>query len=1295
MSPFGVVRGGSHAYTPPRSVPPLPGEHVRSFRSLAFLAFFLSGASSLIFQNIWGRMLHHVFGATGVAISTVVTAFMAGLGLGAWIASRYADRIKHPIITYAIAELGVAIWALVVPVLVSPEGWLAGVNGWLRTEMGAESVGFMVARFFFVLPILLIPTTLMGSSLPLLARHFVRADEQSGRVGSGVGILYSVNTFGAVAGVFLAGFLLMPNIGVTATNFVACSMNLLLAVGIFVLRKPLLAGMWSPGEKLSFLPSKPGEAPAVTAPAAAAPPEPEPPPKTKAKTKKAAAAAHDADEPGGELPELALPIPPIARKAAFVAFAASGAAALCYEVAWTRALAMTIGSSVYGFSLILMTFLIGIAGGSAMSSAALSHPRRVPIASAIAAFILVMLANVPLGVDSGFGTWAMLTVGFAVPIVVVLLVVMSRLRSTVGPFSPALPSALLLLVPAAAAFLNGVASDVRVAPIAAAVTGALSVFLFLIVALRRYPVLALAVIQLFIAGATFVNYMFQDEIPCAFASLISSLSQFEGQENVVIFFKFLTSALVTLPATMGMGAMFPLTLRVWTSGGGNVGRDVGVVYAGNTAGSIVGAWLPGFILMPLWGLERTLHAGMILNLALALMMLIVSAADSEKKEAKAAKKKDLAEVGARQVPVWHAVTVYVLAPLIPALIALGYLGTAKPDSPLRWNLSQMTLGVFRLSLARDACNPETWGEPDLVYYHDGLSTTVSVERWGRHYALKNNGKVDASNGDDMPTQIMVAGFPLTLHPAGPENLDVAVVGFGSGVSVGTALQFPVRSVDVIELERSIPEASRFFEDVNHLEYPLTDFPYVQMDRLTVINDDGRNYLASTDKQYDIILSEPSNPWITGVSDLFTTDHFRITKQRLRPGGIYAQWVQLYEISPENIKTIYRTFASQFRHVVVFAAEDLSSDTVLIGSDQPIAMDLDDLQRSFAIPRVKTELERAYVYSPFDIYARLLLGSKQEVYDYTRIEERRRGSEWIPVPESNNDPAIACEGDCRRVAAPLNTDDNARIEFAAPKDLIGFARYEGYLAEIYSPEWPYGRIDKLVRERRIGGFGRGEAASRNYAELSMALVAHGRKIEAASFIDLSRREGPVRETLVALEVLDLLMNEAHEPRIQVEPPVPGPQLAQREARELSEGFEEVRRSVDQGAYATALSAMEEIPAPLRLHSGPGLRFLYGYLLYKSASGMPARYRDSIEQLEDLIRSDEEYARRHPELYYFLARAHDAEFNYDKALRNMRQYVEARVVPLDGDPAPEPPPGEAPATDAAGEADKTEHAYRGPA
>ncbi len=1261
-------------------------------------------------------MLAHVFGASSVAISTVVTVFMAGLGLGAFFAGKYADRIKHPVITYAVVELLVGLWALLVPVLLASDGWLAGMNATLRNELGAGSMGFMLARFACVVPILIVPTTLMGSSLPLLSRHFVNRQNEAQDVGSWVGALYAVNTFGAVAGVILAGFILMPTVGVSATNFVAVGMNIVLAVAIFALRGVLLGPDWKKGDKLSFLPGKEdeskakevagddGEADEVNAPS-----DPddegdtdEEDTKSKSKKKKSKSSkskkkktpkkkSADEDEEaswaseGDALPELGMPIPAVARKAAFVAFAASGAAALCYEVVWSRALAMTIGSSVYSFSLILVTFLIGIAGGSAFASSVVGN-KRVLESVGIFSVVLTLLANGIWGVERGVVMWLVLSLVFCLPIAVVWAAVRAR-RKSFGSHHTNLtiPVLVLAAVPASAAIVNAIIHAGHLSTIVATVTVTLSVFLAAVVVLRRYPVFQLAAVQLFIAAATFANYVFQDEIPCAFAAFVSSVSELHESIGLVQFFMFVTASLCTLPATMGMGAMFPMTLRIFTSGGESVGRDVGTVYAGNTIGSIIGAWLPGFVLMQFLGMERTLLVGMFLNLGLALMMLVASSAE--------VKDEDDKEI---EPPAWHSVAIYILAPLVPALCAGLYLGGWRLDGPLRWNSSQMTLGVFRVSLAEDACSDD-WGEPDLVYYRDGLSTTVTVERWGRHYALKNNGKVDASNGDDMPTQIMVGAYPLLMHPRGATDLDVAVVGFGSGVTVGTTLKFPVRSVDVIELEKAVLDASRFFEEVNHLTYALDEFPFVEMDRLSVINDDGRNYLASTDKQYDVIISEPSNPWITGVSDLFTTDHFRITKQRLREGGIYCQWVQLYELSPENIKTIYRTFASQFEHVVVFSAEDLSSDTVLLGSDSPLPLDIQRIARGYELPGISRELERAYIHTPYDAFARTLLSTKEEVLSYTRIERRRRGGEWIEYPDSNNDPDTGCTNDCERIPAVLNTDDNAHIEFAAPRDLIGFQRYEGYLTNIYAQDWPYGRIMTAVE-----GFGEGTDASRAYAELSMSLIAHGRKPEAAAFVERSRSEGETRETVIAAEVLTRLISAEGEPALRTEPPVPGPQLAPREARQLMEGFAAVQSAVDLGSYGTALAATENIPSPLRMHSGPGLRMLYGYLLFKTAASYPSRYRESIDQLEDLVRGDEEYARRHPEIYYFLGRAHDAEMNFDKALRNMRVFVEARMLAAEDDErarlereaaagAAEGVEGgdeNAPTTDEPGEADKTE-------
>jgi spermidine synthase len=1194
-------------------------------RLAAFAAFFLSGASSLIFQNIWARMLHHVFGATGVAISTVVTVFMLGLGLGAFVAGRFVDRMRRPLLGYAVAEVVVGLWALWVPGLLDSEGWLVEVNQWMRAELGTHSVGFMLGRFACVLPVLLLPTTLMGASLPLLARHFVSTREDAGGVGSSVGALYAVNTLGAVVGVFLAGFVLMPAVGVTATNLVAVAMNLL--IGITIAAAILLPpSRWATSLRTWM---------ARAAPGGRAPGRHERKPSGGGSTARTAA--------GDEAP----PPPRWVRRVALFAFGASGAAALAYEVSWTRALSMTIGASIYSFALILDTFLIGIAGGSAVAAAVMLGRGRLLGGVAATAVLLAPLAAAPWAFEEGVGGWALVTLVLVAVVLLIHRVAASRLRTAhlPGAAPPVAGPALgMLATPLGAAGIHALLFPGPLPGMIVAVVATVAALVAVLVLFQRSPVLQLALVQLHVGAATFVNYLFQDGIPCTFAGMVSSLPSTADHVGMVQVFMFLTAALCTLPATLGMGAMFPLTLRLWTSSGVTAARDVGVVYASNTLGSIVGAWLPGFVLMPLWGLERTLHAGIWLNLALALLLAMASSARGSDAPSPARGAR-----GSRS----HGITVYALALMLPALGALLYLGTARPDSPLRWDLSRMTLGVFRISRAHNACDADTWGEPDIVYYRDGLATTVSVERWGRHIALKNNGKVEASNGDDMPTQILVSALPLMMHPRGAEGLDVAIIGFGSGVSVGSALQFPVARVDTVELERAVVEASVWFREVNHLEYGLERFPYVTHERLQVHNDDGRTFLASVDRQYDVIVSEPSNPWITGVSDLFTVDHFRITRRRLAPGGIYCQWVQLYELSPLNIKTIMRTFASQFEHVVVFSSDERSSDTILLGSDEPLPLDLTRLARAMEHPEVSAELERALVGSAHDVLARVLLNDRDEVMQYTLVEERLEGGRWVAHPDASNDPASACEDGCRRRPAPLNTDDNARIEFSAPRDLIGYERYDHYLFELYTDAWPYGhlldRIEGLPEDR-------GQAAA-TYARLARSMAAHGRMARSQELLARSQELGGSAETALLTEVLSLLLEDDRAPDPVFESPSPGPDVDGHRRRLLLSTYEAIREAVSVGAHGAALEALEAIPASLRVQDDPSLRFLHGYLLYEEGAGDRDRYVQAAAELEALLHSEERWVARHPEALYFLARAQDASADFERALHYMTRYVEA--------------------------------------
>jgi hypothetical protein len=491
-------------------------------------------------------------------------------------------------------------------------------------------------------------------------------------------------------------------------------------------------------------------------------------------------------------------------------------------------------------------------------------------------------------------------------------------------------------------------------------------------------------------------------------------------------------------------------------------------------------------------------------------------------------------------------------------------------------------------------------------------------------------------------------------------------------------------------------------DVNHLVYrshadPRTGEPnpafdwtdpdsYVIDDRLRIFGDDGRNYLASTEKKYDVIVSEPSNPWITGVSNMFTVESFESSAKALKPHGIFAQWVQLYEMSPQNIKTIFRTFASVYPHVAAFACEDLSSDTVLLGSFEPLEFDLGRAAREFEHPAVVAELERAYVFGPSDLFARVLLVDKQELLDYTNGPDEEL---WGEVP--------------------LNTDDNAMIEFAAPHDMISFRRFAGYLATIYTDEWSYGRLRRVMQN-----MGEGRELARNLAEQALSLLMNGRKREANRFLEEAGSladDDPVVDT--ARRIAVLLSGAGGAPLPDVEDVAPSPTMTAPQVAELERHLDGIQRSLKLAASKDALERFARIPDHLWRRGGPQMMLLKGYLHFANADPADsAACEESIEILSQLVREHEGYVIGHPEVYYFLGLCHDNALHFDKAVKNVRSYVEltrqreeqARIAvaqakanleaALEGiagtmsiDLPPDPP--EAPTTDRQGEAPKESH------
>lgn len=274
--------------------------------------FILSGFCGLVYQVAWLRMLTLTFGSTVYAVSTLLTAFMGGLALGSAGIGRLTPRIRRPLLVYGLLELAIGVYGLCTPWMFKALDDLY-ILIYVHVTPGASS--FAMLRFAMAMAVLIVPTMLMGGTLPVLARFVIRRREQAG---AGAGVLYFANTAGAVLGCFAAGFLLVPMLGLRNAILVAAVLN-----GLVFVFAALLSRQF--GEPLDVPLAEPRPTPAAT----------------------------DATPGDGGL-----------RRLFFVFFFLTGMASLAYEVYWTRILVLYLGSSVYAFSVMLVVLLLGLALGS-------------------------------------------------------------------------------------------------------------------------------------------------------------------------------------------------------------------------------------------------------------------------------------------------------------------------------------------------------------------------------------------------------------------------------------------------------------------------------------------------------------------------------------------------------------------------------------------------------------------------------------------------------------------------------------------------------------------------------------------------------------------------------------------------------------------------------------------------------------------------------------------------------------------------------------------------------------------
>jgi spermidine synthase len=228
-----------------------------------------------------------------------------------------------------------------------------------------------------------------------------------------------------------------------------------------------------------------------------------------------------------------------------------------------------------------------------------------------------------------------------------------------------------------------------------------------------------------------------------------------------------------------------------------------------------------------------------------------------------------------------------------------------------------------------------------------------------------------------------------------EPKNVLVIGLASGVTAGAVTTHPlVETLEIVELEPAIERAARIFEEHNH---HVLDDP-----RTRLIANDGRNHIVLAEPgSYDVIISEPSNPWITGVSNLFTLEFLELGKSRLKEGGVWSQWVQMYGMDRDDLRSLLATFAATYDYVLVYATIE-DADLVLVGSDSPLVPSTANAGQLLRHPTVAAELKLVDMPTALDLVALFQL-------DRDAILEMSKGS-------------------------PLNTDDNMLIEYSAPRNL---------------------------------------------------------------------------------------------------------------------------------------------------------------------------------------------------------------------------------------------------------------------
>lgn len=470
------------------------------------------------------------------------------------------------------------------------------------------------------------------------------------------------------------------------------------------------------------------------------------------------------------------------------------------------------------------------------------------------------------------------------------------------------------------------------------------------------------VVQILIGLTTFSAILFLYDLPGYYLFLQNVIEQIGVSPFTSRQLANLALALTYLgiPALL-MGFAFPLAGEIYARCKNTTGRAVGEMAAANTIGAILGAALTGFVMISLVGIERSIHLFILVNIAYGGLLVAQG-------------------IGK---PFWAW-----LPPTVAAFIGLVLLFNSASFKV--WDKD--FFAVYRSN------KPEAFSSRKLIdqqlkryrveYYGEGASSIVAASWAGNTLVFSTNGRVEATTGpQDMQNQFGLGHLPMMLHTNPKE---VLVVGGGSGMTLGSTIVYPsVNQVTLVELEPKVLGVIKAFAPYNH--------DVLNQPKLKIVLNDGRNHLLTTKKKYDVITADPIHPWFRGAGYLYTREYFQLAASRLNEGGVVAQWLPLYQMEPEHMNSVLRTFTQAFDHATIFIAY---ADAILIGSNQPIRLDVERLRAMLEIPEIQKDMHQ------------VRMGDVDALLSYFMM-----GDDGVKKAAAN---------------AIINTDNNLYLEFFTPR-----------------------------------------------------------------------------------------------------------------------------------------------------------------------------------------------------------------------------------------------------------------------